>query len=306
MIPNESANQLPADQQAVMDETLGRRLLHTEAISGLRGLADLAQETLTGATSSITPSGIDSQLRAGAKESLSQNEQLAIDEINVLLAKYGQTPANSVEGLIKLRKMLVRAYEDNTLVPAKVRSKLQLLEREIAVVEESREIFIDRKVAEERNKGKNATLESVRSDWDINGAETMVEVQAIEKHGQIDDAHTAALEKQVKNRQKSGFLHNDSSILDKVVDNDRLGKSIDAHKTTGAILWGKVVRPILRPVIRIGLVIVIVGIFFSYFIEAAEMDMYGPVQPFNELRHLVFDPIWVTFNGWITTAGNPR
>jgi hypothetical protein len=290
----------------VIDPQLGEKLLETDVITALRGLADLAQDKLSNPKSALEPSEIDNQLRAESQGALSSDEQLAMNEVNVLLAKYGQTPANSVEGLIKLRKMLVHTYKDNSLVPAKTRNELAVLERNLAVVEQTRELFITRRITEERAAGNKAYVRSLKSHWDINAAEIELEIQEIEKQSVVESARTHALEVQVGNKTKTGLLRNDNSIVDKIVDNDRLEKTIDAHKKTASILWAKMLGPIFKVSFRIALWVTVAGVLFTLFVELSKTPMYPMLSPFNDLRHFVFDPIWLTISNMITSATAPK
>ncbi|MDO6158457.1 hypothetical protein [Paenarthrobacter aurescens] len=290
----------------VIDPELGQKFQETDVIMGLRGLADVAQDKLSSPGSILSPSEIDRQLRSESRDALSSDEQLAMAEMNVLLAKYGQTPANSVEGLIKLRKMLTQIYKDNSIVPAETKRELAVLERNLAVVEQTRELFITRRITEERTKGNKAFISSLKSEWDINAVESRLDVQRIEKQGVIDTAHTQALESKVINTKKTGLLNNDYSIIDKVVDNDRLEKTIDAHKKTASIVWMKVARPFLKPAIKVAVVILLVGIVFSFFVETSKTPMYPLLSPFNDIRHLILDPVWITLTTAIESASKPK
>ncbi|MDO4661476.1 MAG: hypothetical protein Q4B27_05100 [Candidatus Saccharibacteria bacterium] len=165
----------------MLDVGITEEILTTDLIGGIRGYVDMSRKYLESSTSSITPTQLNDYMADNYEDSLTEEQRIAMAEFDVLLAKHGQTPARSVEG-----------------------------------------------------------------------------------------------------------------ILGKTLDNDRLAKAIEAHKDSLRIIWQKAVRPILRPTIKTIVIVTIIGMTFSYFVETSGTEMYTILKPVNSLRHFIFDPIWGT------------
>lgn len=284
---------------ATIHADLGESLLKPRTISSLRTLADAAQDVFAQAGKNPSLADIDRKLHAESDAALTADEKYAVHEMNIMLAKYGKTPVNSVEGLAKLRKMLVRIYQDNTLVPAATRNELAVLNRELHVIETTYDAYLEYKKQETEAKRSAAEVEALGNAVQIKDAQVQLEVKDIERSAVIDSTHTNVLESIVANKTRTGELRNDEKVLSRVLHNDQLEKLIEARKRTAKIVWGKAISPALLPLLKFALAVMLIGMVFAFFVEQSGTPMYPLLEPLNNLRHFIVDPIAITVEGWI-------
>lgn len=271
----------------VLDVGITEEILTTDLIGGIRGYVDMSRKYLESSTSSITPTQLNDYMADNYEDSLTEEQRIAMAEFDVLLAKHGQTPARSVEGIVALRQMLVDAFKDNSLVPQQVQLELKELNRSIAVLEETYQSHLERSINE-------SEAAAIASEQEREQAGIELKVTKAKGEVTVGTAEVEAKEQNVENKLRAGIADNNEGILGKTLDNDRLAKAIEAHKDSLRIIWQKAVRPILRPTIKTIVIVTIIGMTFSYFVETSGTEMYAILRPVNSLRHFIFDPIWGT------------
>lgn len=277
----------------VIDPTITAEIISDDLIAGIRGWADIGTRHIRAAV----PGGdgslvrVDGLIARDAAEQLTADQRIAMAELEILLARHGKTPPTSVEGIVQLREMLVATYRDNSLVPKEVELKLATLDRELAVLQSTRDNFVTKAEHESKAETLDAEARIHAATQALEKATTELEAARTRQVLATDEATTEVLEKQVGNKRRRGVATNDDKVLDKVLDNDHLEKTIDAHKRSMSIMWTKVFRPVVRPIFITAIVVTLIGVGFSFFVEMSGMAMYPLLEPFNGLRHLIFDPI---------------
>lgn len=284
--PDDNEDSSETDTE-VLDVGITEEILTTDLIGGIRGYVDMSRKYLESSTSSITPTQLNDYMADNYEDSLTDEQRIAMAEFDVLLAKHGQTPARSVEGIVALRQMLVEAFKDNSLVPQQVQLELKELNQSIAVLEETYQSHLERSINESEAAAITSQQEREQADIELKVTKAKGEVT-------VGTAEVEAKEQNVENKLRAGIADNNEGILGKTLDNDRLVKAIEAHKDSLRIIWQKAVRPILRPTIKTIIIVTIIGMTFSYFVETSGTEMYTILKPVNSLRHFIFDPIWGT------------
>lgn len=284
--PDDNDGSSGADTE-VLDVGITEEILTTDLIGGIRGYVDMSRKYLESSTSSITPMQLNDYMADNYEDSLTDEQRIAMAEFDVLLAKHGQTPARSVEGIVALRQMLVDAFKDNSLVPQQVQLELKELNQSIEILEATYQSHLKRSTNESEAAAITSQQEREQADIDLKVTKAKGEVT-------VGTAEVEAKEQNVENKLRAGIADNNEGILGKTLDNDRLAKAIEAHKDSLRIIWQKAVRPILRPTIKTIIIVTIIGMTFSYFVETSGTEMYTILKPVNSLRHFIFDPIWGT------------
>jgi hypothetical protein len=277
---------------SVIDPTVTAEIISDDLITGIRSYAEMSTRHIKAALPTDGGLlGVDGLVARDAATHLTPDQQFAMAELNMLLAKHGKTPASSVEGIVQLREMLFATYRDNALVPKEVAIKLATLDRELLVLQSTRDEYVSKAEHEAKADTLGAEERIQAATQALENATAELQAARTRKVLITDAATTEVLEEVVGNKRRRGVANNDERVLDKVLDNDRLEKQIDAHKRSASIIWSKVVRPVIKPTIVVAVLATTLGVGFSYFVEMSGTVMYALLEPFNDIRHLIFDPV---------------
>lgn len=279
------------DMPDVIDETLPKDLFTEDLVGNIRQLSQISKRHVESANPiTDSPNVIQAAISGELEQKLTSEDQVAMAEFNLLLAKYGKTPTTSVEGIIELRRTLVEAYKDNQLVPKATRLELANLNRELKALEATYNEYIEKTKSQAESAAIESKKSGVLATQELEEATRELEASRVKSELVVQGAEVEVIETSVINKKRVGVAQNTERVLDKTLDNDRLAKIIDAHKESGRIITRKLVRPVLRVVVTV----TVIGVIFSFFVEMSGMEMYPIIRPFNEIRHFIFDPIWGT------------
>lgn len=202
--PDDDDSSSGADTE-VLDVGITEEILTTDLIGGIRGYVDMSRKYLESSTSSITPMQLNDYMADNYEDSLTDEQRIAMAEFDVLLAKHGQTPARSVEGIVALRQMLVDAFKDNSLVPQQVQLELKELNQSIAVLEETYQSHLERSINESEAAAITSQQEREQADIDLKVTKAKGEVT-------VGTAEVEAKEQNVENKLRAGIADNNEGI----------------------------------------------------------------------------------------------
>lgn len=307
--PTENVFALNQKRVRPIDSSITAEIIKPDALGGIRSYVDVAQKTLE--STSPGPDSLKIVNGEISTASLTEDQQYAMAELEMLLAKHGKTPASSVEGIIQLRRMVVEAYRDNELVPQSTKFELIKIEREIGVLEETYGDFLEKRRTQAKEKTLKAEKELLATQRKLEAEHVRIETERRKSGAQVlrseveaEESLVEDFETRVSHQRRKGIATNDTRVLGRQLDNDQLRKAIDARTERAAIVWTSILLPItkvLKRVIFWGILIAVVLMVFSFLVEVSGLD-YPLLDPFNRLWHLLVDPIWGAIQSLVREA----
>lgn len=259
---------------------LSPKELSPEFLGVIRSHTDLAIETLRDTDPTQNLGNLDLAFTKVLNSELSADELERRSEYNIILAKHGYPPIDSIDGLIKLQQLLAESFRSSQLLPMQVKQEMARCQRDLQLLDSTRHDFLVKGQEEARHAALLATQALERTQIEL-------ETERIKSSKVIDDATAEVRSSTVANQRSRGISENERQVLPRELTNDLLKKRIGNSSEFTRLIWGVISRPLKWCV-----VLVVLAMIYSLIIELGKSEMYSVIAPFNDLRHLIFDPIW--------------
>lgn len=221
------AGEISPELTAILTDEL---LSNNAAVKGLHAIAEKAGKMQADQLEHMSPSDFDSALASAG----SLEEKLALAELQGTLAKFGLTPLNTVEGLIRLREALVQMYRDNTLVPAETRVQAAELRTALGVIEVKHDFVL----ATEKHR---QDLANVTAELDLERARAEAQVERVEIAG----------------RRQTAIIH--SKLLERKKQTEYLAEWAELLRSRRHTIWRGLLRPAVRTFAAVSIPLVLVS-----------------------------------------------
>lgn len=322
----------PLVEAEFLDPDRAQTVIDPSSFGTVDAIIDIAKRRVDDAAPGTTTDQLNEQFKTAMAFELTPEQQLARDDYFARLAQEGYTPPGTIEELVKFHELFVMAYKNSQRLPKQELIRRSKLVRKFELLEATYQEFISTGKQEAQQKDTEATralerqklgLETDRIRADQARGNAYVDVEAAKHEGEqrldtvatntqtnklqnkqrLESAEILDVETQVVNTRRIGVADNDRKVLPRAIDNDLLQKQIASRKETTQIIWNQVLRPFLKPAWKIALIVTVLAVTFSYFIERSGTPMYPLIAPFNDLRHLLLDPFWNTLVATVPELG---